>query len=230
VYINDPSAGAVRARNIGIAHATGRIIAFTDDDCRPDPEWLEHAKEMLESRDIIGIEGDIYSDDEKREDSRYRIVTNEGFRGLGFMTANLFLCRNIIERIDGFDERFDKPHFREDTDLAWRAQHYGEIPFGDRVRVYHPPHLRNEKGESKQERDRFFINDPLLFSKHPEKYIRLIKAEGHYRNNPNFWKMFREGCKRISGSLPLHYLIHDPDIRKFIPPDLISEQEKSAEL
>lgn len=230
VYINDPSAGAVRARNIGIAHATGRIIAFTDDDCRPDPEWLEYAKEMLESRDIIGIEGDIYSDDEKREDSRYRIVTNEGFRGLGFMTANLFLCRDIIERIDGFDERFDKPHFREDTDLAWRAQHYGEIPFGDRVRVYHPPHLRNEKGESKQERDRFFINDPLLFSKHPEKYIRLIKAEGHYRNNPNFWKMFREGCKRISGSLPLHYLIHDPDIRKFIPPDLISEQEKSAEL
>lgn len=230
VYINDTSAGAVRARNIGIAHATGRIIAFTDDDCRPDAEWLENAKRMLESRDIIGIEGDIYSDNEKREDARYRIVTNEGFHGLGFMTANLFLRRDVIERIAGFDERFDKPHFREDTDLAWRAQHYGEIPFSDKVRVYHPPHLRNENGESKQERDQFFKNDPLLFSKHPEKYLRLIKAEGHYRNNTNFWRMFREGCKRISGPVPIHYLVNDPDIRKFIPSELISEQEKSAEL
>src|SRR5262249_38766569 len=33
--------GAGAARNIGWRATQSPLIAFTDDDCRPDPEWLE---------------------------------------------------------------------------------------------------------------------------------------------------------------------------------------------
>jgi len=33
--------GAAAARNLGATQARGRFIVFTDDDCAPDPHWLE---------------------------------------------------------------------------------------------------------------------------------------------------------------------------------------------
>ena len=62
----------------------------------------------------------------------------------------------IIEKIGEFDERFDKPHFREDTDFAWRVQKYGLIPFAKDVPVYHPPVLRKLKGKTKKRRSSQF--------------------------------------------------------------------------
>ena len=215
-YIFNKNAGAAKARNIGIKYARGEIIAFTDDDCQPDSEWLENAKKHFDKYKSAGLEGLIYTDESKLGDNRYRIVTNKGFNGIGFMTANLFIRHDIITKIGGFDERFDKPHFREDTDLAWRAQDYGQIPFADDVCVYHPPLLRNSKGESSDERDRFFVNDALLFSKHPQKYINLMRAEGHYAKNKNFWRYFKEGCDQINDMSPMDEMKRQPDICKYI--------------
>ncbi len=39
-YVPEPRPGLSLARNTGIAAATGEIIAFTDDDCVPAPDWL----------------------------------------------------------------------------------------------------------------------------------------------------------------------------------------------
>jgi GT2 family glycosyltransferase len=39
--IKEPVAGLSRARNTGVAHATGQIVAFTDDDVIVDPGWLQ---------------------------------------------------------------------------------------------------------------------------------------------------------------------------------------------
>ncbi|MET0603874.1 MAG: glycosyltransferase, partial [Baekduia sp.] len=38
--VKEPVAGLSRARNTGVAHATGQIVAFTDDDVLVDPDWL----------------------------------------------------------------------------------------------------------------------------------------------------------------------------------------------
>lgn len=40
--IHQSNAGPAAARNAGAARAEGAILAFTDDDCRPAPDWLRH--------------------------------------------------------------------------------------------------------------------------------------------------------------------------------------------
>lgn len=213
IYFHTNIKGAVKARNTGIRLANGRVIAFIDDDCQPSIDWLSNAKKYFLNPQIVGVEGIITSS--KINDPNYRTVTNVGFEGMGFMTANLFIRKDIIDKINGFDERFDNPHFREDTDLAWRAQEYGLIPYAKDVEVYHPPHKRDIARESEEERNKFFVHDPLLFSKHPNKYIELFIAEGHYKKTKGFWEYFIKGMERHGVSIfEIERLIQNERIEK----------------
>jgi SAM-dependent methyltransferase len=160
---------------------------------------------------VVGVEGRIESDEHDEE--RFRIVQNLEVNGIGFKTANLFLRKNTVEKIGGFDERFDNPHFREDTDLAWRALADGEIPFADDVRILHPAHPRDIQRESGEERANFFVHDPLLFHKHPERYVRLLKAEKHYARTPGFWEHFMRGMVRYKVEIPVE------DLRQYTTAD-----------
>jgi glycosyltransferase involved in cell wall biosynthesis len=194
VYVHTDIRGATRARNVGAAHARGTVIAFTDDDCRPYSDWLLNARPYFDDGRMVGVEGFIISD--KTNDPGYRTVTNAGFEGVGFMTANLLLRRETFNAIDGFDEQFDRPHFREDTDLGWRALAFGNIPFAREVCVFHPPHPRSLEREAAAARVRFFEKDALLFKKHPERYKTLFLREGHYANTDGFWEHFDRGAQK----------------------------------
>src|SRR6185503_5190541 len=153
LYEHTDLKGTSRARNLGAWLARGDILAFTDDDCQPEPDWLKNGLHYFEHARVVGVEGLIVSD--RLNDPDYRAVTNVGFEGIGFMTANLLLRRDVFNAIDGFDEQFDAP-FREDTDLGWRACTLGEIPFGHDVRVFHPPHARSVEREAHSARVRLF--------------------------------------------------------------------------
>lgn len=118
------SQGPARARNAGIGAAQGRIVAFTDDDCRPDPKWLEAGVQFLESGfDLVSgrtlpeprgaqTAGDFdYAMMVPGPDPRYS-------------TCNMFYRREVLEQVGGFRDVFvssSGDHFGEDTDLAWRA-------------------------------------------------------------------------------------------------------------
>ena len=211
-YVHTDVAGATRARNLGVARARGHVIAFTDDDCQPDPAWLANGRRYFDDASVVGVEGLIESD--TYEADKFRIVKNVGFEGFGFMTANLLMRKTVIDRIGGFDERFDHPHFREDSDLAWRALRLGRIPFGRDVRVLHPAHRFDRQRESRAERLTFFVHDPLLFHKHPHRYLELMKAEGHYQREGRFWEYFLEGIARHGLAISIERL------RPFMPPDV----------
>jgi glycosyltransferase involved in cell wall biosynthesis len=193
VYVHTDVRGAGRARNTGAFYARADVLAFTDDDCRPDADWLEAALRYFQDASVVGVEGLVVSD--HANDERYRTVTNVGFEGIGFMTANLFVRRDTFFTIDGFDLRFDQP-FREDTDLAWRALELGQIPFGSDVRVYHPPHPRAIAREALASRASFFEKDALLLKKHPDRYKALFLREGHYARTPGFFEHLLRGAAR----------------------------------
>lgn len=202
-YIHTDITGAVKARNTGAFFAAGHILAFVDDDCLPSENWLEKATVHFDKADTIGIEGIIKSNIPGSQD--YRTVTNEGFEGIGFMTANLFITSEVFNKINGFDENFDNPHFREDTDFGWRASRYGNIPFAGDVEVFHPPHRRDTDRESVAERNKFFEKDALLLKKHPERYKELFLREGHWKNTAGFWENFLIGMKKYHVELPEFY-------------------------
>jgi glycosyltransferase involved in cell wall biosynthesis len=183
--------GAVRARNTGAFFARGEIIAFTDDDCRPAPDWLSAAVHQFTSAPIVGIEGLIESD--HLGDPAFRPVTNVGFEGIGFMTANLLVRVNDFNTLGGFDPAFDRPHFREDTDFGWRLQGRGAVPYRSDVRVFHPAQARSIERESEGARARFFEKDALLFGKHPSRYRDLFKMENHWMKTKGFWEHFLRG-------------------------------------
>ncbi len=203
LYIHSDIQGAAMARNLGAFFARGHCLAFTDDDCQPAPGWLENAVPYFQRPEVAGVEGLIST--EKRFDLNYRTVTNDGFEGMGFMTANLFVRESVFCRTGGFDERFDTPHFREDTDLGWRALGFGKIPFARDVEVFHPPHAREIERESQAERNRFFVQDALLMLKHPDRFKALFLAEGHYMNTPGYWEHFLEGVERYGARLDPFY-------------------------
>jgi glycosyltransferase involved in cell wall biosynthesis/2-polyprenyl-3-methyl-5-hydroxy-6-metoxy-1,4-benzoquinol methylase len=217
-YIHIETKGAVRARNLAAFYARGIVLAFIDDDCIPAPEWLYNAKILIDQGDNIGIEGLIKSD--KLNDPAYRHVKNEGFEGIGFMTANLLLSSEVFNRINGFDELFDHPHFREDTDLAWRALEYGDIPFSNEVCVLHPPHPRTIERESLTERNKFFQKDALLLKKHPKKYMELFIKENHWKETEGFWDNFLIGAHKYNID------INNYEIVKFLPKNIPTNKEQ----
>ena len=216
LYCKTKIRGAVHARNTGIFLSNGQVVAFIDDDCIPEENWLHNAKEYFNNSINVGIEGRIYADN--YDTSKYRVVSNEGFEGIGFMTANLFIRSDILKKIDGFDERFDSPHFREDTDLAWRALEFGAIPYGTDVSVLHPSHLRDIQRESIEERNKFFVHDPLLLKKHYKKFIELFKREGHFQN-PDYWKYFQKGMiiHNISQKQVINFLTESHISKDYYP-------------
>jgi GT2 family glycosyltransferase len=204
--------GPALARNKGIREACGHILAFTDDDCIPEPDWLEKAARHFDEKPLAGLEGRIRS--EKLGDPKWRTVSNVGFEGFGFMTANMFYRRDLLRRVEGFDERFHD--FREDTDLAWRVMEFGAIPHAADVMVFHPPHPAKVERESQVERAKMFRLDPLLLERHPDKYSQLLRMEGHYRYKPGFWHHFARGLRESGVEAPVGKLlqslrVHDPE-------------------
>ncbi len=207
-YVHSDIRGAVRARNIGANLARGTIIAFVDDDCEPSPGWLSAARDEFADEGIVGLEGLVEFD--RLDDSSWRPVTNCGFEGIAFLTANLMIRLETFHAINGFDIAFDNPHFREDTDLAWRALKFGRIPFSHAAMVYHPPQPRSLERESLAARACFFQKDALLLKKHPDRYRELMRREAHWAQNPLFWSHFLQGAERYQVNLP-------DDIRAMMP-------------
>lgn len=199
-YVHSQVKGAVKARNFAGYLASGEVIAFTDDDCEPTPTWLSNARQRLTDPSVVGMEGFISSD--HLNDPDWRPVTNRGFEGIGFMTANLFVRNAVFQRLDGFDLCFDEPHFREDTDFGWRMQELGKVPFAHDVEVYHPAHRRDIARESHAQRNRFFEKDALLLKKHSERYKTLFFAESHYRVTSDFWEHLERGAAKYQVDLP----------------------------
>lgn len=56
-YVYEPVRGIPRARNAGVRNATGDIIAFMDDDCVADRDWLKYIEVPFVKDPNVGVVG-----------------------------------------------------------------------------------------------------------------------------------------------------------------------------
>ncbi|WP_007511592.1 glycosyltransferase family 2 protein [Pseudofrankia saprophytica] len=56
-YVPEPVKGLARARNTGLAVASGELVAFTDDDVIADPSWLEVLVSGFEDENVAAVTG-----------------------------------------------------------------------------------------------------------------------------------------------------------------------------
>jgi hypothetical protein len=82
-YVEEPRPSAARARNAGLATATGEIVAFTDDDVVVDPLWLRVSVEGLLAAPNIGCVTGLIVPLELHNDSQLLLEQFAGF-GKGF--------------------------------------------------------------------------------------------------------------------------------------------------
>ena len=116
--------GAAAARNAGWRVASAPIVAFTDDDCRPEIRWLANLLGGFDDADVVQGATTFDAADAEGRGPFSQVVHVERWTGQ-FETSNVAYRRALLERLGGFDERFEGDSFGEDVDLGWRAVEAG---------------------------------------------------------------------------------------------------------
>ncbi len=163
--------GPATARNRGWRAARSEIIAFTDDDCIPERNWLKAGVAVL-AGGTIGASGRIIVPlPHTPTDYEYNASHLEQSE---FATANCFYRRCALILVGGFDERFTAP-WREDSDLFFTLLNrnciFTSVPAAV---VIHP--VRSARWGISLHQQRKSMFNALLYKKHPVLYKQKLQA------------------------------------------------------
>lgn len=133
--------GAGPARNGGVAASTFPVLAFTDSDCLPEPQWLERGLDALTQADLVGGGVSVSVADPARPtpseafEAIFAFDNRTYVEAKGFsVTANLFTTRAVFDAVGGF-----RGQVPEDLDWCHRARARGfHIAYAEDARVSHP--------------------------------------------------------------------------------------------
>lgn len=154
-------AGASRARNAGWRAAQTAIVAFTDDDCLPEPGWLAAIAAAFHAVPAAGfvtgrvrsagqpvgrgeIEVSLHDDDRP---ATFDMSSDPATLGHG---ANMAWRRNVLDELDGLDEALGPGadlRGAEDVDLFWRALRAGHSGYYEPGAVVRHRHWRTRVGQ-----------------------------------------------------------------------------------
>ncbi|MFT3859539.1 MAG: glycosyltransferase family A protein [Aquabacterium sp.] len=172
----DGTRGPAAARNRGWRASEAKLIAFTDDDTVPAPDWLAEGCRAM-SRDVVAVGGRVVVPTTATPTDHER--NTQGLEAAEFATANAFAWREALEIVGGFDERFTRA-WREDSDLHFTLlQRCGPVGWAPLAVVTHPVR-KVPWGFSLQTQANVFF-DALLFKKHPNLYRLKIRPHPPWR-------------------------------------------------
>ena len=200
-YIRQDNMGLSVARNTGLHAATGEIIAYTDDDCRADEDWLYY------------LAGDLAGSDFKAMGGHNFLPPDDGLTAAAVMAApggpihvmlteteaehipgcNMAFYKDALQEIGGFDPIYRKAG--DDVDVCWRLVQAGHrIGFNPAGFVWH--YRRSTIGAYLKQQVGYGEAEALLQRKHPEYFSATGGGIWHGRiYAPASW--FSMGAERI---------------------------------
>jgi glycosyltransferase involved in cell wall biosynthesis len=182
--------GEAGTRNLAVAGGTAPVVAITDADCRPLPEWLEAGLEDLDALDADLLGGEVRMpvgespslsaliDLARRLDQRVA-VEEAGYA----VTANLFVRRRAFEAVGAFTEGL-----RAGVDAEWvlRATAAGfRLAYSPRAVVLHPPQSRPRDLARKAYRDGYGTGQFRFRARGP------LSRHGPAWRAPSSWRPLR---------------------------------------
>lgn len=121
-------AGPASARNLAAHRARGRFLAFTDDDCLPEPDWLTSFHACFERQEISALGGrtlNLFVEQPAPRAAQYLIEYLYSYLRMPnddvylVITNNAAYRREAFLELGGFDESF--PHAgAEDREFGHR--------------------------------------------------------------------------------------------------------------
>jgi len=127
-----PNAGPAAARNTGAGRARGDILAFTDDDCMPSPQWLGSLADsvtdaptgLVGGRTINGLTGNRYSEASQAiVDEAYAYFLSRQSDLRFFASNNMAVSAQLFRESGGFDPAFRTSEDRDFCDRWIRRGH-----------------------------------------------------------------------------------------------------------
>jgi GT2 family glycosyltransferase len=174
--VAEPRPGLSAARNTGIRHATGELIAFTDDDVSVHPEWLARIGEAFADPRVMATTGLVLPGELATEAQwvfEQSFSFSQGYRPLLFDSrffartlaegvpawslgagASMAFRREVFDVLGGFDERLGAgaSGCSEDSELWYRLLAAGWACLYEPAAVIHHFHRQDPRGLRRQMR------------------------------------------------------------------------------
>ncbi|NNK77268.1 MAG: glycosyltransferase [Litoreibacter sp.] len=133
VPFGEPNISA--ARNLGINHAAGEIVAFIDDDAIAEPTWLKNLTAPFVREDVAAAGGfvrgrngisfqwkgellDCAGQSRSINVEEMTVIRGTAEKSVKTQGTNCAFRRELLERLGGFDESY--AYFMDETDLNLR--------------------------------------------------------------------------------------------------------------
>jgi glycosyltransferase involved in cell wall biosynthesis len=135
-----PPLNSYAARNRAVRESHAPVLAFCDADCRPEDDWLARGLDALQRTDVAA--GRIRFSTPKRR-SVWALIDMDGSKDHELQvndnnaeTANLFLRRDLFDRVGGFDDTITE---HGDFDFVERCVAAGaHLSYVPEAVVWHP--------------------------------------------------------------------------------------------
>ena len=172
--IRQANAGPAAARNRGAEEAGGDLIVFVDDDCIPEPDWLEQLTAPFADAEIAGAKGAYLCRQSELVARFVQLEYEEKYermkrqRYIDFIdTYSAVFRRDVFLAAGGYDTAFSTASV-EDQELSFRLAEAGrKLVFVPEARVWHR-HVDTVRGYLKKKHKIGFWKVRVV-SKNPSK-------------------------------------------------------------